>query len=102
MLTHRDLTDAEWATLDPLIPETPLRHNRRGRPPRGRREVLEGILYVLDTGVSWAGLPDRYPPYKTCHRRFQQWLRSGILRQILEGLPEHLKIREDAESTSAY
>ena len=99
MPKHRDLTDAEWAALDPLIPKPSARKDRRGRPPRGRREVLEGILYVLDTGVSWARLPDRYPPYKTCHRRFQQWLRSGIMRQILEGLPEDLKIRPDAEST---
>lgn len=41
---------------------------------------------VLRTGAPWADLPDRYPPYQTCHRRFQQWVRSGILRGVLEAL----------------
>ncbi|WP_448518267.1 transposase, partial [Rhodoflexus sp.] len=33
-----------------------------------------GILWVLRTGAAWKDLPDRYPPYQTCHRRYQQWV----------------------------
>lgn len=98
MLKHRDLTDEEWAVIAPIIPEPATRQDRRGRPSRGRREVLEGILYVLDTGVSWARLPDRYPPYKTCHRRFLQWLRSGVMRKVLQRLPADLELGK-AEGT---
>ena len=69
----RDLTDTQWRILDPLIPEPFRRKDGRGRPWKDRRAVLNGILWVLRTGAPWADLPDRYPPYQTCHRRFQQW-----------------------------
>src|SRR5579863_8355347 len=61
---RRDLTDAQWALLDSLIPEPPRRKDSRGRPWRGRREVLDGILFILRTGAAWADLPERYPPYQ--------------------------------------
>jgi len=91
MAASRDLTDAQWAMLDPLIPEPARRKDGRGRPWRPRREVLDGILYILRTGAAWADLPERYPPYQTCHRRFQQWVRSGVMRGILEALAEDRK-----------
>ena len=90
---RRDLTDAQWARLDSLIPEPQRRKDGRGRPWRGRREVLDGILFILRTGAAWADLPVRYPPYQTCHRRFQQWVRSGIMRGILEAVAEELRLR---------
>jgi Putative transposase of IS4/5 family (DUF4096) len=37
--------------------------------------VLNGILWILRTGAQSANVPDRYPSYQTCHRRFQQWVR---------------------------
>lgn len=43
------------------------------RPWRYAREVFNGVLWILGTGAQWRELPDRYPPYQTCHRRFQQW-----------------------------
>src|SRR6516164_588011 len=89
----RDLTDAQWALLDPLIPEPKRRRDGRGRPWKDRREVLNGILYILRTGAPWADLPERYPPYQTCHRRFQQWVRSGVMRGVLEALAEDLHFR---------
>jgi transposase len=52
--------------------------------------VLNGILWILRTGAPWADLPDRYPSYQTCHRRFQQWVRLGVLRSILETLAQAL------------
>jgi hypothetical protein len=45
----------------------------------------------LRTGAPWADLPRRYPPYQTCHRRFQGWVNSGVFEKILNGLREHLK-----------
>src|SRR5213593_2066564 len=86
LLNARDLTDLQWAILDALIPEPPRRKDRRGRPWKSRRSVLNGILWVLRTGAPWADLPERYPSYQTCHRRFQQWVRSGIMRGVLEAL----------------
>jgi hypothetical protein len=48
----RDLTDAKWALLNRLIPAPKRCKDGRGRPWRGRREVLDGILYTLGTGVA--------------------------------------------------
>lgn len=66
-----DLTEPQWAVLGPLLPKPRLRTDRRGRPWRDPRDVLNGLLWVLRTGAPWADLPERYPPYQTCHRRFQ-------------------------------
>jgi transposase len=88
----RDLSDAQWARLDSWIPEPQGRKEGRGRPWRGRREALNGILNILCNGAAWADFPDRYPPYQTCHRRFQQWMRSGIMRGILEAVAEELRL----------
>jgi hypothetical protein len=57
----RDLTDADWAVLNAIIPEPSRRKDGRGRPWKGRRSVLNGILWVLRTGAPWADVPDRYP-----------------------------------------
>ena len=92
MPSLRDLTDAQWAVLDPLIPEPARRKDGRGRPWKARRDVLNGILYILRTGAPWADLPDCYPSYQTCHRRFQHWVRSGIIRGVLEALAEDLRL----------
>ena len=98
----RELTDLQWAILDGLIPEPPRRKDGRGRPWRSRRSVLNAILWVLRTGAPWADLPERYPSYQTCHRRFQQWVRSGIMRGALEALAEDLRIQGQLDVREAF
>src|SRR5687767_5900635 len=96
-----DLTDAQWESLEPLC-----RHRRRpdgrGRPPKEARTVLNGVLWVLRTGAAWHDLPPRYPPYQTCHRRFQQWQRSGRLDRLLTRLAEDLRDRGKLDLTEAF
>src|SRR5919201_3372920 len=67
----RDPTDQQWNMIGRFLPELPRRQDSRGRPWRENRAVLNGILWILRTGAPWADLPDRYPSYQTCHRRFQ-------------------------------
>jgi transposase len=90
-----DLSAAQWKVLEPLLQEY-RREDGRGRPWRDSREVLHGIFWILRTGAPWQDLPKRYPPYQTCHRRFQQWQRSGrlaaILRLLLQDLVDRGKI----------
>ena len=82
-----DLTEAQWQVLKPLL--TPQRRpDGRGRPFRDARAVFNGILWVLRTGAPWHDLPDRYPPYQTCHRRFQQWQRDGTLTRLFTHSPK--------------
>ena len=47
---------------------------------------MNGILWVLRTGAPWADLPDQYPSFQACHRRFQQWVRSGLMTKIMAAL----------------
>jgi transposase len=98
----RDLTDTQWDVLDDLIPEPIRRRDGRGRPWRDRRAVLNGILWVLRTGAPWAEVPERYPSYQTCHRRFQQWVRSGVMKGVLEALALDLKIRGALDVEEAF
>ena len=71
-----DLTDAQWEMLQGALTD-PRREDGKGRPPREARAVLNGVLWILRTGAPWKDLPDRYPPYQTCHRRFQHWQKDG-------------------------
>jgi transposase len=88
-----DLTDEHWMVLEPHVGRMPRRPDGRGRPWRNSREVLNGILWILRTGAQWAELPDCYPPYQTCHRRFQRWVREGTLERILAALAHDLTER---------
>jgi transposase len=98
----RDLTDPQWDNLDDLIPEPTRRKDGRGRPWKDRRAVLNGILWVLRTGAPWADVPERYPSYQTCHRRFQQWVRSGVMRGVLEALAQDVKVRGALDVEEAF
>ena len=82
----RDLTDEQWGLIALFLPELARRKDGRGRPLRENRAVLGGILWILRTGAPWVDLPDRYPSYQTCHRRFQRWPARGVLRSFLEVL----------------
>jgi len=84
-----DLTDAQWEILQGVLTD-PRREDGKGRPPREARAVLNGALWILRTGAPWKDLPDRYPPYQTCHRRFQQWQKDGRFEVILQVLAEDL------------
>jgi transposase len=97
-----ELTDVQWELLKPLVePKTP--KQRRGRPWRETREVLEGVLWILRTGAQWSELPrDKFPPYQTCHRRFQQWIRAGILVKILRRLAEDLLARGNLDLAETF
>jgi transposase len=97
-----DLTDQQWKVLEPLIPDPPRRAAGRGRPWRGPREILNGILWVLRTGAPWKDLPERYPPYQTCHRRFQRWVKEGMLWRILEALTADLKERGGIDLSECF
>jgi transposase len=95
-----DLSDAQWAILQPLLHAQ--RTQKRGRPWQDARAVLNGILWVLRTGAPWHDLPDRYPPYQTCHRRFQQWQREGTLTRLLHALAEDLRDRGKLDLSETF
>jgi len=95
------LSDAQWELLKPLFREK-ARSDGRGRPWREARAVLDGVLWILRTGARWQDLPREYPPYQTCHRRFQQWVREGRLERILCVLAEDLLARGGLDLEEAF
>jgi transposase len=97
-----DLTDEQWAVLSQIIPTPPRRAHGRGCPWRDPRAVLNGILWILRTGAQWKDLPARYPPYQTCHRRFQLWVRSGVLDQIFRALAQDLHERGGLDLSECF
>ena len=97
-----DLTDEQWAVISPLLPDLPRRTDGKGRPWRDSREVMNGILWILRTGAPWHDMPDRYPPYQTCHRRFQQWVRSGVFERALQTLATDLRERGGIDLSECY
>ncbi len=97
-----DMTDAQWAIIEPLIRKPRRRKDRRGRPWREPRQVLGGILWVLRSGAPWKDLPERYPPYQTCHRRFQGWCRDGTLKRVLHALAQDLYERGGIDLTECF
>ena len=96
-----DLTDAQWAILEPMF-RPKRRSDGRGRPWRDTRAVLQGVLWILRTGAQWRELPSKYPPYQTCHRRFQSWQRSGLLTQVLQKLAEDLRDRGKIDLSETF
>jgi putative transposase len=74
-----DLTDAEWALIEPYMPAVkPL-----GRPREtDLRAVLDGILYIARTGCQWRMLPKDFPPSTTVQGYFYDWRDNGLFEQI--------------------
>ena len=87
-----DLTDAEWALLEPLIP--PAKRGGRRREVVVR-DVLNGVMYILSTACQWRALPKDLPPRSTVHRYFQRWDYDGTLMKIHHVL--YVACREQAD-----
>ncbi len=74
------VSDELWAVVEPLLP----RHERRFRYPGRRRlpdrEALQGILFVLSTGIPWRALPAElgFGSGVTCWRRLEEWTQAGV------------------------
>jgi transposase len=63
---------------------------------------MNGILWVLRTGAPWADLPDRYPSFQTCHRRFQQWVRAGVMTRIMTAFANELAASRAIDVREAF
>lgn len=81
--------DALWARVEPLLPPPKPKKGPGGRPPVPDRMVLNGILYVLRSGCPWKHVPREIVSGSTCHRRFSDWVRSGVFAKLWVVLLEH-------------
>ena len=96
------LTDDQWERIREHFPEESIAADRPGRKPIPARAVLEGVLWILNTGAQWEMLPQCYPNYKTVHRRFQKWCEQEVLRNILTDLANELRDRGALDERKSF
>jgi transposase len=85
-----DLTDREWALLEPLLPpESPIGRPRLHSP----RRILNAIFYQLRTGGAWRFLPQEWPPWQTVYHYLRRWRLDGTWERIHRLLRDELRLR---------
>jgi putative transposase len=91
-----DLSDQEWAILEPLIPA-----GKPGGRPRevDMRQVLNGIFYILRAGCAWRMLPREYPPRSRVSHYFAQFRNQGVWEQIMTTLRERCRVEAGRQAT---
>src|SRR5512135_2428740 len=91
-----DLSDQEWAILEPLIPPA-----KSGGRPRSveMRQILNGIFYLLRSGCAWRLLPHDYPAWSTVYDYFRKWRNAGVWEQIVTTLRERLRVQAGRKAT---
>ena len=91
-----DLSDAEWAILEPLIPKA-----LPGGRPRSvdMRQILNGIFSLLRSGGAWRLLPHEYPAWSTVYDYFRKWRNAGVWEQLVRTLRERLRVQAGRKAT---
>ncbi len=89
VLDRHDLTDEEWARLEPLLPD---RSPRRGGRWLDHRTVINAVLWRTRSGASWRDLPPGYGNWKTVYGRHRRWSGDGTWAGILD------ELRRDADA----
>jgi transposase len=83
------LNEAQWKKIAPLLPK-PRKNRRGGRPWIENRRVLEGILWILQSGARWQDLPEEYPHPSTCWRRLvlpkriENWSLTSLQQRLVK------------------
>jgi putative transposase len=86
-----DLSDEQWALVEPRLPAPP----GGGRPPKTRmRDVVDAILYILRTGCQWRYLPKDFPPKSTVWRYFDKWRGDGTIDKVHDALRRKVRAQE--------
>ena len=97
MIRRHELTDAEWALLEPLMPQQP----RQGHRWADHRTVINGILWRTRTGTPWRDLPQRYGNWKTVYGRHRRWSADGTWAGIADALRIDADTGEAKELTAS-
>jgi len=96
------ISDDDWNRIKHHFPEEDIPEYRAGRKPIPARKILDAVLWILAAGAQWTMLPQFYPNYKTVHRRFQQWCKQEILRDLLTGIANELRDLGKIDTSGCY
>jgi transposase len=90
-----DTTDAQWAVIDPLLPDPAWLRGQGGRrETHCRRTVVDAIFYVVDNGIKWRALPADFPPWSTVYNYFAAWEAAGVTQDVLDDLRDRVRLAE--------
>ena len=81
-MKFKRLTDEQWEYIRPLLPS----HAREGKRRADDRQTINGILFVLKTGIPWNDLPEDYGDDVTAWRRLRRWEKEGVWKRIMDAL----------------
>ena len=93
------VSDELWPRIEPLLPRVERRFRYPGRKRLPDRQALQGILFVLYTGIAWRHLPPElgFGGGSTCHRRIDEWQRAGVWKRLHELLLAELRAAGEIE-----
>jgi transposase len=97
------VSDALWARVEPLLPERKRRLRYPGRKRLPDRQALQGILFVLHTGIAWRHLPLElgFGSGSTCYRRLDEWQQAGVWEKLHALLLAELRAAGELEWSRA-
>lgn len=99
-----DMTDAEWAVLEPLLPVPACASAGGGHPERYcRREIVDALRYLVDNGCKWRGLPRDFAPWKRVYAYFLRWEKAQVTERVVDELRRRVRaaVGRDAEPSAA-
>lgn len=85
-MKRHEIREKQWNGIKSLFP--PERKPQGGRPGKSNREMLDAILYWLNTGKPWRDLPERFGPWQSVYSWFRTWAKAGVWERILSALIE--------------
>jgi putative transposase len=102
MVKRYELSNEQWRRIEGLLP------GKKGDPGRAgddNRLFVNGVLWVLRSGARWSDLPERYGKWKTVHKRFSRWAKSGVWERVfgsLTGDPDNQYLMLDTTLVRAH
>jgi len=101
-LIRRELTDAQWARIEPLVPG---KKGDKGRHGEDNRLFVDAVLWILRSGAPWRFLPDEFGKWNSVYTRFMRWSRSGRWESLFKALaddPDFERVMIDATIVRAH
>ena len=101
MPKRHELTDAQWARIQDLLPG---KKSDPGRTAADNRRFVNAVVYVLKTGVPWADLPGRFGKHDTVRKRFDRWCAKGVWARVAAaaGVADLAEVQLDSTSVKAH
>jgi transposase len=84
-LIRRQLTNAQWRRIEPLIPG---KKGDKGRPGEDNRLFVDGVLWLVRAGAPWRDLPGEFGKWNSVFRRFRRWAKKGVWKRLFTELGE--------------